>query len=107
MDKKLEEKKKAQLAKLVAGILKEHVGRGNAISNFQIRKILADENRVLLSGGNLRQIVHYIRANKILPNVLASSRGYYVAESDFEKKVYLKRLKDRINSIQEVYYALL
>ncbi len=53
-----------------------------------------------LTGARLRKIVNYIRVNHLLP-LMATSEGYYTAESLDEIKGQIKSLEERASAIQK------
>lgn len=89
----------------VAAILRGRVGKWNAITNKQIvgllraRYIETDEPRV-------RKVVHFLRETGGVRWLVASSVGYYVAQTLGEMEAYVATLKSRENSIRAVREAI-
>lgn len=73
------------------------------------RKYYRDKKRtkfMKLSGPRFRQIIHYIRVNSLVPNLIATSKGYWITTSQEEYNNYLQSLKERANSFNEVFRAM-
>jgi hypothetical protein len=76
-------------------------GEANAITS---QEIIAKMELVgcRMTGARVRKIINYIRINKLVRNLVATSKGYYV-ESDPEKiREYVKGLKERAAAILAV-----
>ena len=82
---------------IVAG-LKTKIGKEKAITNKQICKALKDREHKI-TDSRLRKIIHNIRAKDLVPLLIATSRGYYVATDNQEIEDYIKSLEERANSI--------
>jgi hypothetical protein len=50
----------------------------------------------------IRKLINFIRVNKLVRNLIATSKGYYVENDPKKLQVYLESLDQRIRSIQEV-----
>ena len=59
-----------------------------------------------LTGPKLRQIIHHIRVNGLIKNLIATHKGYYIATSKKEMEDYIESLKQRRNSFEEVRRAM-
>lgn len=99
-DLTLEEKCQAQ--KLVKGF-ENHVGKDNAITNKQIREAMALRGEVI-ADPKMRKYVSYIRIN-YLPNLCATSKGYFLAETREELREYLESSWQRISQQHAAYEA--
>ena len=80
--------------------LKLAYGRENAVYNQQI----ADACPAELKPGpaRIRKIINHIRQNDLVPCLIATSKGYYVAESEEELKDYEDSLRGRAEAIMGV-----
>jgi hypothetical protein len=89
----------------VASSLRARIGKSNAIT---ARELAQKFN--LGPGGKgqarVRAILHHIRVRGIVPKVVASSCGYYVAGSREEVVTYVGSLRQRIAAIGAVAAAL-
>lgn len=78
--------------------LKSKIGKEKAITNKYICEKLKDIG-IKLTDSRLRKIIHHIRANDLVPLLIATSRGYYIATDNQEIEDYIKSLEERANSI--------
>lgn len=85
--------------------LKNKVGKENAITSTEIIKAFKNHGKKM-SGPRWRKIVNYIRINSLVPLLISTSKGYYVATEDKEILEYLSSLRERISSITLVYDAI-
>lgn len=85
-----------KLVPVVATYLQNAVGASNAVFSDHIRQVTG------LSGPRVRKVINYIRTNGLVPCLVASSRGYYVAESEQELLEYEDSLTGRANEILRV-----
>lgn len=80
---------------------KNKVGAKNAITSTQIIKLYKAKGENL-TGARVRKIVNFIRTNKLIINLIATSKGYYI-ENDPEKlEKYKESLQQRVNEITRV-----
>lgn len=78
--------------------LKTKIGKDKAVTNKHICKALKNFGHKL-TDSRLRKIIHHIRANDLVPLLIATSKGYYVSNNDEEIQDYIKSLQERANSI--------
>ena len=78
--------------------LSTKIGKSKAITNKRICALLKQKDYEI-TDTRLRKIIHNIRANDLLPLLIATSRGYYVSNNEEEIRDYIKSLSERINSI--------
>lgn len=81
------------------------VGKDTAITNGRICDALRSKG-YKITEPRLRKIVNFIRTNGMVTNLIATSRGYYVATSLDEMEDYIESLKARESAIREVRMAL-
>ena len=86
----------SELPKIVMA-LKRAYGKDNAIYNGYIRALCPG-----LSDARVRKIINYIRTNGLVPCLIASSNGYYVAETEEEILTYEDSLKGRELAIRQI-----
>lgn len=73
------------------------------VKNQKISQYLREQNSELkLYGPRIRKIINYIRVKKLLKNVIATSKGYYVSYNEKEIERYVKSLTERINAITQI-----
>lgn len=92
---------------LAAGVLRDAIGPARAIKNDTLRRgINARYPELRMTPSRIRKLIHAIRASHAVPRLIASSRGYYVAQTPEDLSVYITSLQQRISSIEEVERAL-
>lgn len=74
------------------------MGREKAISNRKMREKLGEKD-VKVGDAKMRKIVQYIRIQGLVPLLVASNEGYYVASTEAEVKDHLRSLKQRARAI--------
>ena len=97
---------KGKLLPLVVDILKSRQGVRWAITNKEICESLRGSNIPRVSGPRIRKVIHYIRENGLVPHLIATSRGYYVAETIQDVEDYIESLRKRNRSVGRIIDAL-
>jgi len=85
--------------------LKLKIGKHQAVKSSYIVKEFKKRGKKM-SGARWRKIVNYIRVNNMVPFLISTSKGYYIATTEEEIRNYLESLKQRINAITAVYDAM-
>lgn len=80
--------------------MRKHVGRHNPVINRHIVSSL--RSRYNITEARLRKIINHIRREDIIPGLVATSEGYYIAETEQELKDYEMSLLGRELAIREV-----
>lgn len=101
----LSEREKDMVALFVEGF-KNHVGANRAVTAGKIAGGVEAKTGIFLSGPRVRKIINHIRLHGLVPNLIATSRGYYVATSQREIIVYIRSLDQRIGAIQAIRNSL-
>lgn len=81
--------------------LKQAYGKENALYNQQLCRLAEG-----ITSARLRKLINYIRQNGLVPCLVASSKGYYVAETEQELLDYEDSLRGREAAIREVREAI-
>jgi hypothetical protein len=81
------------------------VGKENAVTNSHICRCLKKQG-YLIDGARLRKIINHIRVKNLVIGLMATSNGYYIAESKNELVDYISSLKGRENAIKAVRVAM-
>lgn len=77
------------------------IGKNKIITNKEMEtKMKAKGYKV--NPARIRKIIHFIRVNKMVKNLVATNRGYYVATDKEDIIEYVKSLTERRNSINEL-----
>lgn len=95
--------RKILLPVLVSG-LKDKKGKHNAVTNKHIVNFLAPKYKI--SDARVRKIINHIRTNDLVPALIATSGGYYVAQSESELLEYEQSLKGREDAIRSVRQSI-
>lgn len=82
-----------------------HVGKAQAITNREIIAAM-DKQGVKLSDAKVRKIVNFIRVSGLVPCLVASSAGYYVAANADEMRDSITSLSQRVSAIAQVRDSL-
>ena len=84
--------------------LSAKIGKSRAVTNKYIVCMLKGSYKV--SDARIRKIINYIRIHDLIPCLVASNEGYYIAESNQELKDYESSLLGREAAIHEVRQAI-
>lgn len=82
--------------------LETHVGKGNPVTSDQIATGMKATFGVKVDGPRIRKIINHIRLNGLVPGLMATSEGYYIATTPEELDEYIKSLSGRITAIAAV-----
>ena len=91
------------LPQLISG-LKTKQGRRSAITNKYIVSRLKGSFKI--SESRVRKIINHIRTNDLIPGLIATSDGYFIAEAESELLEYEESLKGREDAIREVRQSI-
>lgn len=92
------------LVPLIVRGLRTKVGKAKAVTNSYIVRCL--KGRYELTEARVRKIINYIRCNDIVPFLIATSTGYYIATSPDEVRDYEESLLSREAAIRAVREAI-
>lgn len=81
--------------------LSSKIGEDMAITSGEISKAMEGRG-VALTGARIRKIINYLRVKKLVRNLVASSKGYYVELDPKKILEYRKGLLARARAIEEV-----
>lgn len=88
----------------IVAILQGRVGARAAVTNKQIVQMLAPGYRI--NDIRVRKVINHIRNNDLIPCLLATSDGYFVAADEAEVSAYEESLLGRESAIREVRLAI-
>lgn len=88
---------------LIAG-LKTKEGSNMAVTNKHIVKMLKGSYKI--TEARVRKIINHIRTNNIIPGLIATSSGYFIANSKVELLDYEESLKGREEAIRQVRLSI-
>lgn len=100
----LTEYEREELVPAVVKGLEGHVGKQLAVTNQNfIRKWMKGYK---VNSIRLRKVINHIRVKGLLKGLMATSRGYYIAESREELEVYIESLKGREDAIRKLRQSI-
>lgn len=85
---------------IVAG-LREKAGKKKAVTSTYICQSMKDAG-YKITPPRLRKLIHEIRVRKLIPNLISTSKGYYISSNYDEIEKYKTSLRERANSILSV-----
>jgi hypothetical protein len=85
--------------------LKDKQGKRNAVTNTYIVGRLKKAG-FSINDARLRKVINHIRTNDLLPGLIATSEGYFLAQSAQELMDYEDSLRGREEAIREVRMAI-
>lgn len=88
---------------LVKG-LQTKLGRESAVTNKHIVNAL--KGTCKLNEARVRKIINHIRTNDLVPGLIATSEGYFIATTEAELLEYEESLKGREDAIREVRLSI-
>lgn len=101
----LSEYEKDTLLPLLVEILSHRVGADRAITNKTLVKHFR-ENGLKLSDARTRKLINHIRIHNLVPRLVASSKGYYITQSQDELEAFIMSLRGREEAIRAVRLAM-
>lgn len=84
--------------------LKEKVGHLNAVTNKHIVKQLRGTCKI--SEARVRKIINHIRTHDLIPGLIATSEGYFIAETEAALREYEESLQGREDAIKQVRISI-
>lgn len=90
---------------MVNGLSKK-IGVKNVINNKQMKQGLLNSG-YKVSDVRIRKLIHYIRVNQLVKNLIANSKGYFIATNKEEVENFVESLQQRINSIETVKHSFI
>ena len=89
---------------ILAG-LKDKLGKRNAVTNGYIIGRLKQQG-YRIDAPRLRKVINHIRTNDLIPGLIATSEGYFLAEDEQELMDYEDSLRGREEAIKAVRMAI-
>ena len=86
--------------------LRGKVGKQKIVTSTQIVDGLYANCNIKISAARVRKIVNHIRNNGIIPCLIATSDGYYIAETKDEMLDYIDSLYGRVEAIEAVALSM-
>lgn len=79
---------------------KKKIGVDNCVTNPEICKALKAKG-FKISEPRVRKLVFYIRFNNLVPKLIASSKGYWIATNKEEIESWLSSVNAKIDALEE------
>lgn len=80
--------------------LRVKVGKEKAVTNKDIVRGLKVNCDIKIGEARVRKMINYIRNNDIIPCLISTSKGYYIAETKDEMLDYIDSLYGRVEAIE-------
>jgi hypothetical protein len=90
------------IMKVMIPAFKLRKGADNAVTSIEITEKMEQAGYKRLNGARLRKIINYIRIHHLVPNLVASQKGYYVETDENKIRGYRESLLERANAIRAV-----
>ena len=84
--------------------LRTKIGKNNAVTNKHIIDCLKGSYKI--DAARIRKIINHIRTNDLLPGLIATSDGYFIATTETELLEYEESLKGREDAIRAVRISI-
>lgn len=101
----LNEYEKETLLPIMVKCLQRKIGKENAITNRMMCNKMQEYGYDVCET-RIRKIINHIRVNNLINCLMASNKGYYVADNQREIKEYIRSLKGRVEAINAVIEAI-
>ena len=86
--------------------LRLKVGKAMSVTNRAIVEGMKRNLGLKITEPHVRKIINHIRVNDLVPCLIATSQGYYIAESEQELKDYEESLLGREEAIRSVRLSI-
>ena len=93
------------LVPIITKCMANKIGEDRAVTTSTIIHRMGDAG-FKIDGARLRKVMNHIRTHNLLPGVIATSKGYFIATTREEVQSYIGSLESREAAIREVRDAL-
>ena len=93
------------LPQLVRG-LRTKIGKSMSVTNKAIIEGMKKNLGLSISDARVRKLINHIRTKDLVPCLIATSNGYYIAETEQELKEYEESLLGREEAIRNVRLSI-
>lgn len=100
-----EYEEKQLMPPIVRGLMTKR-GKNNAVTNNAIVDGLRCNLNLSITSARVRKIINHIRINDIVPCLIATSNGYYIADTEAELREYEESLLGRESAIRQVRLSI-
>jgi hypothetical protein len=102
----LTEYEESELLPHIVRGLRLKVGKAMSVTNRAIVEGMKRNLGLKITEPRVRKIINHIRINDLVPCLIATSQGYYIAESEQELKDYEESLLGREEAIRSVRLSI-
>ena len=95
---------KDRLVPVVVACLSSRRGSSQAVNSRQL--LMHHLKEYMVDAARLRKVINYIRTKGLINGLMATSKGYYIAESREELEAYLESLQGREQAIKELWRCI-
>lgn len=95
---------KDRLVPVVVACLSSRRGSSQAVNSRQL--LMHHLKNYMVDAARLRKVINYIRTKGLIKGLMATSKGYYIAESREELEAYLESLQGRELAIKELWRCI-
>ena len=100
-----EYEEKQLMPPIVRGLMTKR-SKNNAVTNNAIVDGLRRNLNLSITSARVRKIINHIRINDIVPCLIATSNGYYIADTEAELREYEESLLGRESAIRQVRLSI-
>jgi hypothetical protein len=104
--KKITNEEKLVVIPMIIKRLRHAKRKKQSMTNDHLRNSLLKNNMVKVHYRSFQKLIHYIRVNGLIKNLIAGSHGYYISNSAVEVINYLRVIKSRIKELHDVRKAI-
>ena len=101
----LTEYEKNTLLPIMVKCLSKHIGKDKVITNVEMCAKMTLYG-YQLGETRVRKLINHIRNNGLVERLVASGKGYYVAESIKEMEAYIESVKNREEAIRAMRMSM-
>lgn len=105
-NKKITFEEKAVVVPLLIKRLRLAKRKKQAMTNEHLRNSLLKNHLVKVNYRTLQKLIHHIRVNGKVKNLIAGSKGYYISSNADEISNYLRVIKGRVTELHEIRRAI-
>lgn len=102
----LTDEERKTILPLTTLFLMEALDEEKALTNKLICQMVFNQYGIKTTQPRIRKVIHEIRVNGYLNCLMSNSKGYFITTDPDKLESYVDSLKQRINSISDVHFAM-
>lgn len=91
-----------QIAQVIIAKIRSNIGESMAVTNDRMGEYLKTQG-FKVDGPRIRKIISFIRIHKLVTNLVATSKGYYIENDPELLRLYQKSLRHRCDGIMAIH----